>query len=119
MGLTHVRATIANPGRLKKRARLRFLVDSGALYSVAPAVVLRRLGIAPHTTQTFTLADGTEVRRAIGDATFIVGGKRGASPVIFGEADDSLLLGSVSLEALGFMLDPFKRVLRPVPMVLG
>ena len=119
LGLTHVRATIANPGRLDKRARLRFLVDSGAIYSVAPATVLRRLGIEPHTTQRFELADGTEVRRAVGDATFIVAGKRGASPVIFGEEDDSVLLGTVSLEALGFMLDPPKRVLKPLPMVLG
>lgn len=119
MGLTHMRATVANPARLQKRARLQFLVDSGALYSVAPATVLRRLGIEPHTTQTFTLADGTEIRRSIGDATFIVAGKRAASPVIFGEEGDSRLLGTVSLEALGFMLDPLKRTLKPLPMVLG
>jgi len=42
-----------------------------------------------------------------------------ASPVIFGEAEDSVLLGSVSLESLGLLLDPLKRVLRPLPMVLG
>ena len=119
VGLAHVRATIANPARLAKRARLRFLVDSGALYSVAPATLLCRLGIEPHGTRTFMLADGTEIRRFIGDATFIVSGERAASPVIFGEKDDSLLLGTVSLEALGFMLDPLKRTLKPLPMVLG
>ena len=119
MGLTHIRATIANPARPEKRARLNFLVDSGALYSVAPATLLRRLGIAPHGTRTFTLADGTEIRRFVGDATFIVSGGRAASPIIFGEEGDSLLLGTVSLEALGFMLDPLKRTLKPLPMVLG
>ncbi len=119
MGLTHIRATIANPAHPEKRARLRFLVDSGALYSVAPAPLLRRLGIEPHGTRTFMLADGTEIRRSIGDATFIVSRERAASPVIFGEEGDSLLLGTVSLEALGFMLDPLKRTLRPLPMVLG
>jgi hypothetical protein len=42
-----------------------------------------------------------------------------ASPVIFGEKDDAALLGTVSLESLGLVLDPMKRVLRPLPMVLG
>src|SRR5438876_664846 len=85
VGLTHVRATIVNPAQPRKRAPRRFLVDSGAIYSVVPATLLRRLGIAPHGTRTFTLADGTEVRRFVGDATFIVAGERAASPVIFGE----------------------------------
>ena len=43
----------------------------------------------------------------------------GASPVIFGEEGDSCLLGMVSLEALGYILDPIRRELRPLPMVLG
>lgn len=55
----------------------------------------------------------------MGDATFLLDDHRAASPVIFGEKDDSLLLGTVSLESLGLMLDPMKRVLRPLPMVLG
>lgn len=46
-------------------------------------------------------------------------GHRAASPVIFGERGDSTLLGTVSLEALGFVLDPIRRELRPLPMVLG
>jgi len=44
---------------------------------------------------------------------------QGAAPVIFGERQDSTLLGSVSLEALGMALDPMKRELRPLPMVLA
>jgi predicted aspartyl protease len=65
------------------------------------------------------LADGTEITRRIGDATFQIDDQRGASPVIFGEQGDSALLGAVSLESLGLILDPMKRVLRPLPMVLG
>lgn len=119
MGLTHIRARIANPARPSKTAQLKFLVDSGAIYSVVPARTLRRLGIRPHSARTFTLADGSEVTRAVGDAVFIINGNRGASPVIFGEEEDSVLLGSVSLGSLGLILDPLKRVLRPLPMVLG
>ncbi len=119
MGLTFIKATVANPANPKRSVKLKFLVDSGALYSVVPAVTLRRLGIKPHSRRTFTLADGTEIERQIGDATFALDGARGASPVIFGEKGDSTLMGTVSLESLGLSLDPIKRVLRPLPMVLG
>ncbi len=119
MGLTHVRARISNPARPRSASTLRFLVDSGAVYSVVPRTVLRRLGIRAHSSRTFILADGTEITRPMGDATFRIGDNLGASPVIFGEKDDASLLGMVSLESLGLMLDPMKRVLRPLPMVLG
>ena len=42
----------------------------------------------------------------------------GLTSVIFGDGEDSTLLGTVTLEALGFVLDPFKRELRPLPLVL-
>ena len=119
MGLTHIRAAIANPARPTRTAAIEFLVDSGALYSVVPAAILRRLGIRPHSSRAFILADDTEITRRIGDATFVLDDQRAASPVIFGEAGDMALLGTVSLESLGLMLDPMKRVLRPMPMILG
>ena len=95
------------------------MVDSGAVYSVVPRSTLRRLGIEPHSSRAFILADGTEIRRKMGNATFRVGKRTGTSTVIFGEPDDAALLGIVTLEELGFLLDPLKRVLRPLPMVLG
>jgi len=119
MGLTYIQASIANPAHPRRAARLKFLVDSGALYSVVPASVLLRLGIKPGKTKTVFLADGTEIKRAIGQALFRLNGDEGASPVIFGEGGDSVLLGSVSLEAMGFVLDPLKRELRPLPMLLA
>lgn len=119
MGLTYIQASVANPARPRRSARVKFLVDSGALYSVVPAAVLGRLGIKPGKIKSFLLADGTEVKRALGQALFRLNGDEAASPVIFGETGDSVLLGSVSLEALGFMLDPLKRELRPLPMLLA
>jgi len=119
MGLTYITASIINPANPKKKAKAEFLVDSGAVYTVAPKTTLKRLGIKPHSVRTFTLADGTQVSRQVGDAVFSLNGQRAASPVIFGEKGDSLLFGTVSLEALGLILDPLKRELRPLPMVLG
>jgi clan AA aspartic protease len=119
MGLTYIQASIANPARPRRSARLRFLVDSGAQYSVVPAPVLRRLGIKPGKTKTIILADGTEIKRSLGEARFRLNGEEGASPVVFGEKGDSTMLGSLSLEVLGFVLDPFKRELRPLPLMLA
>lgn len=119
MGLTYITASIINPANPKRRTKARFLVDSGALYTVVPSGMLKRLGIKPHGSRVFTLADGTQIRRQIGNAFFSLDGEVAASPVIFGEKGDSLLFGTVSLEALGLMLDPLKRELRPLPMVLG
>lgn len=119
VGLTYISARIANPARPNRAARLKFLVDSGAAYSVVPKPVLIRLGIKPLTVREFLLADGTEMKREMGTAVFFFRGESGGSPVVFGEKGDSTLLGVVTLEALGLILDPFQRKLRPMPMVLA
>lgn len=119
MGLAHIRARITNPANPRRSADLQFLVDSGAAYSVVPSAMLKRLGIRPSSKRTFILADGSSVERKMGNALFRLDGHEGASPVIFGEKNDSTLLGVVSLEALGMILDPLKRELRPLPMLLG
>jgi len=119
VGLTHIKLSIANPARPRQAMDLTFLVDSGAVYSVIPASLLRKLGVKAHSKRTFILADGSEITRKIGDVLFRLNGRQGAAPVIFGEKEDSTLLGAISLEALGMALDPMKRELRPLPMVLA
>jgi clan AA aspartic protease len=118
MGITFLKLRVANPARLRSGEELEFLVDTGAVYSVVPGRLLRRLGIKPDRTEELTLADGSHVKRKIGSAIFEMEERRGASPVLFGEHDDATLLGSVTLEALGLMVDPLKRQLRPLPMLL-
>ena len=48
-----------------------------------------------------------------------VAGRRAASTVIFGQARDSALLGAVTLDELGLMLDPLRRDLKPLHLRLG
>jgi clan AA aspartic protease len=119
MGITMLRAEIANPANPDVTVGLQFLVDSGATYSVVPASVLDGLGIRPLRDEEFGLADGTSVRRRTGVALFKYGDRIGGANVIFGEAEDSTLLGVLTLEALGYVLDPLRRQLRPLPMLLG
>jgi predicted aspartyl protease len=119
MALTQVEIEVANPSRPARTEKLVFLVDSGAIYTVAPARLLRRLGIRPLAREEFLLADGSKIVRRKGGALFKFGARIGVSDVIFGEADDSQLLGALTLEALGLSLDPLKRELNPLPMILG
>jgi predicted aspartyl protease len=119
MGLTHVDVEVANPADPKSKAKVRLLVDSGATLSVISGTLLRRLGIRPHSKRSFILANGETIERQIGNADFLYQGQHGASPVIFGKRGDSDLLGMVTLEALGFILDPIRRELKPLPMMLA
>lgn len=119
MALTVLTLEVANPAAPDRREQVEFLVDSGAVYSLVPRQILERLGIQPHSRQKFRLADGSTIERDRGDALFFYGSTRGASPVIFGEPGDATLLGAVSLEALGYVLDAIRRDLIPLPMVVA
>ena len=119
MRATELMVDVSNPRHPSRSEAVKMLVDSGASWSVVPATMLRRLGIRPLRVETFDLADGTEVQRAVGSAEFGVAGRRGASMVIFGKRGDACLLGVVTLEELGMVLDPLRRRLRPLRLRLG
>lgn len=118
MALTTLSLEVGNPAHPDVTERLEFLIDSGAIYSVVPAPVLERLGIRPLTQQEFRLANGTRIVRRKGVAVYKYGERIGGADVIFGEEGDSVLLGAFTLEALGLALDPLRRELTPLPMVL-
>ena len=118
MGLTHVTVKVGNPANGRQAEEVRCLVDSGAVYSLIPESVLLRLGIEPHSTREFVLADGDVIRRRLATATFEYEGRRGDSMVIVGEPGDDPLLGATTLEGFGLVLDPFRRELRPMPLPL-
>jgi len=118
MGPTFVSVKVANPLEPTRSIKKKFLVDSGAVYSMAPRRDLEKIGIVPHSKRTFILANGEEIKREVGSAIFEYKGQRGDSLVIFGEEGDSPLLGSTTLEGFGLILDPFRRELKPLPMVL-
>ena len=119
MGLTVLPIHIANPATPATSERIELLVDSGAIYSVVPGRLLRRLGIKPIVKEEFRLADGSRIMRKKGVALFRYENRVGGADVIFGEGDDATLLGALTLEAMGLALDPIKRRLKPLPMILG
>jgi clan AA aspartic protease len=116
MGLTTITARI---GKGKKATDVSFLVDSGATYSLLPESVWKKLGIKPSRELSFTLADGTVIKRKISETVFEIQGISGTSPVILGEGNDEALLGAITLEVLGLILNPFSRELSPMKMMLA
>jgi predicted aspartyl protease len=119
MGLTVLEVEVGNPATPDTTERVEFLVDSGVIYSVVAVPILERLGISPITEQEFRLADGSKIVRKKGIALFRYGQRVGGADVIFGEEGDSPLLGAFTLEALGLALDPLRRELKPLPMILA
>lgn len=119
MGLTVLNVEVGNPANPDVTREIEFLIDSGAVYSVVPAEILEELGIQALADQEFRLGDGSKIVRKKGVALFRYGDAVGGADTIFGEKDDSQLLGAFTLEALGLALDPLKRQLKPLPMILG
>ena len=118
MGITSKYLTVKEYRKADKAAEVEFMIDSGAVYSLVPGIILDEIGIAPHRVVEFSLADGTKISRRVGDAYFELNGEGASVPVIYGEAGDSPLLGAVTLEAMGLVLNPFTRELYPMRMIL-
>jgi clan AA aspartic protease len=112
MGITFVEGTVT--GKKSKKASVKFLIDSGAQYSLVPEKDWKAIGLKPKRTMTFSLADGTEVEREISECHISLPQGDGHTPVILGRPGDEALLGAVTLEELGLVLDPFNRTLRPI-----
>ena len=119
MGQTVLTLEIGNIARPDATEPLDFLIDSGAVYSVVPSPVLERLHVEPFTEQEFRLADGSKIVRRRGAALFKYKDRIGAADVIFGENEDATLLGALTLESLGYVLDPLRRELRDLPLILA
>jgi len=118
MGLTNQKLVVKESRRARRKATVNFLIDSGAVYSLVPRPTLKKLGVRPHRQVDFSLTDGRTIRRRVGDAYFELQGEGGASPVTFGEEGNKPVLGATTLESIGLILDPFKRRLIPMRMLL-
>ena len=65
MGITYIEGEVTGPGG--KAATVRFLVDSGASYSLLAEKDWQAVGLKAKRTVAFTLADGTQIERAVSE----------------------------------------------------
>jgi len=100
------------------KTKVKFLIDSGATYSLLPLNAWKTIGLKPKRTLEFTLADGTTISRDVSECYILLPQGEGHTPVILGEESDEALLGVVTLEILGLVLNPFNRTLQPMKMLL-
>jgi predicted aspartyl protease len=119
MGIMYVMGSVRRPDGTGPTRRIRFLVDTGAVYTVLPKDVCAALALTSKRTVDFTLADGTAITRGVSECEIDLAGHSATSPVILGEADEGPLLGAVTLETLGLMVNPLSRRLLPMRMVLS
>ena len=119
MGITSAILTVREHRKSTKSAEVEFLVDSGAVYCLVPGKVLDELDIEPYKEMSFSLADGTSIKRKISSAYFEFEGEGGPAPVIYGEEGDTPLLGATTLESIGLVLNPFSRTLHPMRMLMA
>lgn len=118
MGIIEVTVEVSNPHDQTHWQKLELIADTGAIFSVIPRSTLEQLGINPYAEETFHLADGSEIRRPMGDVFIRINGKARTVPTIFGEPTDTPLLGVTALEILGYAIDPRTRKLEPTKMLL-
>ena len=117
MAVTYLTVKVANPKNEKKFLKRRLLVDSGAVYSVLPKRELNKLGIQPDGRQKFVLANNEEIEKEVGEARFIWNGYARTTPVVFGD-EGVYLLGAVTLETMGVIINPINRTIEPLKMTL-
>jgi predicted aspartyl protease len=119
MALTHIAGRVSRTGGRRRPVAVKFLVDTGAVYTVLPENVWRVLGLKGDRVVEFTLADGTTIQREVSECRVQVGNHRATSPIVLGGPHDAPLLGAVTLETLGLMVNPLTRELLPMRLMLS
>ena len=117
MGIVHIDVTIRNPAEPGREWSAPFLVDTGAIDSLAPRECLEAIGLAPKGRRVYETADGREIELDVttGDIEFM--GEVTAGRIIFGDADSEPLLGATALESAGIEVDPRNQQLKKLPSV--
>ena len=117
MGTFSVTLDVGSPDGSQYRP-VEALVDTGATYTVLPGSVLRELGVQPHRSSIFELADGSQHEWQMGRTWVKWQDKREMTLVVFGEDDMQPILGAVTLEEFLVAPDPIRKTLMPVPGLL-
>lgn len=115
MGLTRVAVELSRMNSQQETGRYRykaeFLVDTGAMDSMAPASELRKAGIQPVGKRIYEFANGEvqEYEHGIAQVSFM--GEVTWTDIIFGPEDTEPILGVITLENANFLVDPKNQTL--------
>ena len=117
MGLTRIPVKLArldSPARIDANNTYNadFLVDTGAMDSMAPASELRKIGITPVGKRVYEFANGEveEYEHGLAQVSFM--NETTWTDIIFGPENSEPILGVITLEIAGFIVDPKNERLR-------
>jgi len=111
MGLTHVAVRLLN-SHSENTYNEEFLVDTGAMDTMAPASALTKIGVKPVGKDLYELANGDVVEFEHGNVEMEFMGEVIPTRILFGPDDSKPILGVVALETAGFIVDPKNQTLR-------
>ena len=115
MGLTRVAVELSRMNSQEENGQYtynaEFLVDTGAMDSMAPASELRKAGIQPVGKRIYEFANGEvqEYEHGIAQVSFM--GEVTWTDIIFGPENTEPILGVITLENANFLVDPKNQTL--------
>ena len=111
-------AIMANPRGDSPPVEVKFLVDTGAMFTCLPSSQLEALGLTPQWRVPIVMADGRQEEWTATEILLTIDGRTLHSTCLFGPPGSLPLLGAVSLEQFALSADPLNRTLVParVPM---
>ncbi len=120
MGFIRVPVKLFPPADGREPVEVEVLIDTGAIYSLLPRLLLDAIGVVPTGRGRFRTIEGRAIERDVANVFIEVAGRRslGMIPVIFGEPEDQPVLGVTALEMMGLELDPVRGELRPTEFLL-
>jgi len=112
MGVTHVTVSVSDLTRDAEPFEADFLVDTGAIHSMAPRDSLLQAGVQPEGKAIYDPANGEPVEYEYGFARLSFLGLEAVARIVFGPPHTEPLLGVLALEDAGIVVDPRTQELR-------
>lgn len=101
----------------KKTTEVKALVDTGASLTVLPKKLADELGIAATSEEKVTTGAG-EIKVKGANIWIKIRDREKTNPVWISDIIDRVLIGVVTLESLGFAVDPATGTLKERPLLL-
>jgi len=97
---------------------LEFIVDTGAIYSVIPKSVAKKLQLKEVGRRRFKTASGEIVEYPVSEAYIKIEGKGVTSLVAIANEKTPTLLRVTTLELMGLQVDPITGKLTPLDLMI-
>ncbi|MBI5242989.1 MAG: clan AA aspartic protease [Elusimicrobia bacterium] len=117
MGMIHVKVSLRPTSASRKSFEAKFLADTGATDSMAPARALKAIGVKAVGRTSYELADGVSKEFEFGTAVIEFMGEVTAGRIIFGPDGAEPILGATALESTGVIVDPRRQALKKLPSI--